>query len=182
MYSIISTLDPDANARVSHLRYWLIKKYDILEKTVILEPHLSWLGAGGLNPAQVGDILMRYSQSITPIHLAATGFGIFTGEEPVLYLPVIKTAELVRVHNGLWTSLESQLTDEVVYFRPDEWLPHISLFYFTKETLGPLGSILSDLATLDFQLHFTINHFKLAFFHDGTYGHQSQYFFNQPSS
>lgn len=177
MYSIISTLDLDADANVNNLRGGLIDKYEILGKTVILEPHLSWLGAGELNIARVGEILTSFTQSISPIHLTATGFGIFSGVAPVLYLPVIKTTGMVRIHNELWKLLDHELSDEIHYFRPDQWLPHISLFYFDEYSIGVLGDVFTELATNDFQLHFSIDHFKLAYFKDGAHGLQSEHFF-----
>lgn len=177
MYSIISTLDAEADAKVKQLRYWLTEKHASLRDTVYLDPHMSWLGVSDLNFRHVGEILTVFAQTITPIHLLATGFGIFSGLTPVLYLPVIKTVELLQIHRDLWDRLKGELSGEVRQYRPDQWLPHISLFYFNENTGSAMARAFGDIIDLDFQLHFTLDHFKLAFYKDGTYGLQSEHYF-----
>lgn len=53
--------------------------------------------------------------------------GIFTGPDPVLYIPVVRTAELSQLHQRLWTAVEPTSSGTQTYYSPANWLPHITL-------------------------------------------------------
>ncbi len=181
MYSIISFLDPEADAKVKQLRAWLMDQNAILRKSLQLEPHISWLNADELDVHVVGEKLTRMTQTLSPLYLETTGFGIFSGSKPVLYLPVIKTSALYNLHAALWDILADGLTDGNRQYIPDQWLPHISVIYFNADEAEGLGCALGELSKMDFQLNFTIDHLNIAYYKGEHYGLQSEHFFKGKS-
>lgn len=177
MYSIISSLDPDADSMVRQMRARLVEENPALRGALLLEPHLSWLGVDELDVLSVGEKLTQIAQNLSPLHLQTTGFGIFTGENPVLYLPVIKTDELARLHARLWDFISSQTPISNLVFRPEQWLPHITVFYLDRADSNSLACGLADLIGQDFDLHFTVNNFKIAYFKGEQYGYHSVHWF-----
>lgn len=179
MYSIISTLDLEAASMVRQLRASLMNQNHAFRGTLLLEPHVSWLVAEDMDPHSVGEKLTQMAQTLSPLQLQTTGFGVFTGENPVLYLPVIKTDELARLHAQLWNFFSSQVEISNLVFRPEQWLPHITIFYLDKNDNDALGCGLADLVKMEFDLHFTIDHFKIAYFKGEHYGQQSVHWFKR---
>ncbi len=173
MYSIISTLDPEADRLVRQLRARLINQNPAFHGTLLLEPHLSWLGVDDMDAHAIGEKLTQMAQTISPLYLQTTGFGIFTGENPVLYLPVIKTDELARLHSRLWDFFSSQASISNLVFRPEQWLPHITVFYLDKDDSVGLSCGLADLVKMDIDLNFSVDHFKIAYFKGEQYGQLS---------
>ncbi len=181
MYSIISFLDAEADAKVKQLRAVLMSQHAFLRDALMLEPHISWLTSDELDVHSVGGKLTRMTQTLRPFYLETTGFGIFSGSKPVLYLPVIKTGALSKFHAELWDLLTDELNLSNRLYNPDQWLPHISVFYFEKDEAEALGCALADLVTMDFQLHFTVDHLKIAYYRDEQYGLQSEHYFKGQS-
>jgi 2'-5' RNA ligase len=173
MYSIISALDSEADSKVKQLRAWLMGQYPTLSETLVLEPHLSWLSVEKMDVTSAGEKLTQKTQTLSPLHLETTGFGLFSGAKPVLYLPVIKTEELAKLHASLWELLTSEAKNSNLMFRPDQWLPHISVFYFDENESAMLGCALGEIAKMEFNLQFTIDHLIIAYFKGDQYGQQS---------
>lgn len=178
MYSIISTLDPEADSKVNQLRAWLIDRNPSLGNTLLLDPHVSWLGAEEMDVRTVGEMLTRMAHTLSPLYLVTTGFGVFSGRNPVLYLPIVKTTELAKLHASLWDLLSSEVKVSNLMFRPEQWLPHITVLYLGEQENESLGRTMADLIKMEFYLHFTIDHFRIAYIEGDHYGQKSVHRFN----
>jgi 2'-5' RNA ligase len=55
------------------------------------------------------------------------GLGIFSGDRPVLYLPIVKSQAMIDLHNQIWERLGSLADRANGYYSPAFWLPHITL-------------------------------------------------------
>jgi hypothetical protein len=177
MYSILSPLDEQSCKKIEQLRNYLNEKCSSLNDALTLNPHMSWLGAEELNVSNTQKSLDKLALTISPIHLETAGFGIFPGEKPVLYLPVIKTIELFNLHLNLWDQLSPNLHEENCQYGPNEWLPHISIFYFHQNQAESLSCALAGLIQKEFTLYFTIDRFRLAFYKNEQYGYNSEHIF-----
>jgi 2'-5' RNA ligase len=57
------------------------------------------------------------------------GLGLFTGPVPVLYLALVKTGMLMKVHDLLWELIGPLATVLNSHYSPDLWMPHITVAY-----------------------------------------------------
>jgi 2'-5' RNA ligase len=79
----------------------------------------------------VKNVLPAIAQRTPPIKTRVSGIGIFTGEQPVLYLTVVRTLAM--------SHLNQQLADHLPpeeYYRPHQWIPHITLLQGQIPHLG----------------------------------------------
>jgi len=178
MYSVISTLDSVAAEAVKSLRERLEDRCKSLRKVLVLEPHLSWLGAEGGNLPEIAEHLTQIGHSLQPLHLETAGFGVFPGTTPVLYLPVIATGQLLKIQKQLWNKLHTDFVQGNRHYSPGQWLPHITVFYVDEKTARDLGCAIGDLLLNEFHLEFRIDQFKLAYFKDDQYGYYSTHSFS----
>ena len=178
MYSIISTLDPISSEAVEQLRSLLEGNCKPLSKVHVLEPHMSWLGAEGGDLPAIADRLTDIAHSIKPIELETAGYGIFPGPEPVFYLPVITTRKLLRIHQKLWKELSTDIVSGNQQYRPDHWMPHITVFDVDNKVADDLSCAIRDILLTDFHLKFTIDQFKLAYYQNDQYGYHSVHHFS----
>ena len=67
------------------------------------------------------------------------------GPAPVLYLPVVRAAELSAVQAQVWAAVDPHSAEAEAYYRPERWMPHITLGLgdVQPETLGRIVAGLS---------------------------------------
>src|SRR5712691_8530246 len=91
------------------------------------ELHLSYQGATKYNFANLENQLCRIAKRTRRFRVHAGGLGIFTGFTPTLYIPVVRTIELSRFQLSLWKSVSSTGSGLNALYRPEAWIPHITL-------------------------------------------------------
>ena len=91
------------------------------------DPHLSYQGATKYNFAKLEGLLRRFAKRTGRFRIHAGGLGIFTGFTPTLYIPVVRIPELSRFQLSLWKSISSSGSGLSPYYRPEAWVPHITL-------------------------------------------------------
>ncbi len=94
----------------------------------ILYPHFSWQVAEGYQKEKLNKVLNDLASESTPFEIWITGIGIFTGIMPVLYLPIIKTSELVDFHTRIWIRTKEIVTKPIEYYDIEQWIPHITIY------------------------------------------------------
>jgi 2'-5' RNA ligase len=63
---------------------------------------------------------------------------MFSGDNPVLYLPIVKSMELSELHKEIWDQTQPYSDDAKPYYSPQLWVPHITLALMdlTQENLA----------------------------------------------
>jgi 2'-5' RNA ligase len=127
MHGIVSLLDDEHYALVEHLWDKLETELGVhgLYKTPL--PHFSYHVAGGYDLDLLESILPRLASWCATFRARTTGLGVFSGDHPVLYVPVVRNSTLNALHQRLWHELAVASTDTVEYYRPERWMPHITL-------------------------------------------------------
>ena len=59
--------------------------------------------------------------------MTTRGLAAFTGARPILYVPVVRTAELSLRQQQLWDLIGGACTRVVDYYKPSNWVPHVTL-------------------------------------------------------
>lgn len=90
-------------------------------------PHISYHSAANYPDKQIKNLLEQVTPQVTPFCVQTAGLGIFTGARPILYVPVVRSQALDACHRLLFPSLTALAEGENVHYRPERWLPHITL-------------------------------------------------------
>ncbi|MFO7583982.1 MAG: 2'-5' RNA ligase family protein [Anaerolineales bacterium] len=92
-------------------------------------PHFSWLIAEDFDWERLDLEISDISKSVGPFTIQATGLGIFAGPNPVLYIPIVRTAELSRIHQLVWEKILPIGKELSPHYAPQNWMPHITLAF-----------------------------------------------------
>ena len=90
-------------------------------------PHFSYHVARSYDLDNLVPRLDGLIHATVPFQVKATGLGVFTGQSPVLYIPIVRSQALTQFHNTLWSELAACATGSLAYYGPEQWLPHITL-------------------------------------------------------
>mgnify|MGYP001063603042 CR=1 FL=1 len=127
MYAIISELDHDSSVVVKDLWARLRDACGLREIYNLPTPHFSWLVAEALDLARAKAIIAELAAQYLMLTSHVFGLGIFSGDRPVLYLPIVKSQAMIDLHNQIWDKLGSMADRANGYYSPAFWLPHITL-------------------------------------------------------
>jgi 2'-5' RNA ligase len=125
--AVVSVLDPHYYRQVEGLWEVLERCCELTGIRLTPLPHMSWQVAERYEVEAVTAALKAMSRRLEPMIVHTAGLGVFTGEAPVLYLPVVKSQELLDRHRLLWEALESLGRGVSRHYQPDRWIPHITL-------------------------------------------------------
>ncbi len=162
MHGIVSLLSSKYTEQVNTLWDELENRFDIRGVRVTPFPHFSWQIAESYQIDWIEATLHTIAERTQPFTVRTTGLGIFSGEHPVIYIPLIKTAELVAYHRLVWEALEENSEVLSPYYDPEHWVPHITLAFMdvTPQNVGP---ILQWLSFQTYNWEWQVDH--LAFLH-----------------
>ena len=126
MQGIVSTLDKEHNAQIESLWSELEHAFG-LKQACVAYPHFSYQVAESYAPG-VENALRALAAESRPFEVTATGLGIFTGERPVLFVRVVRDAQLTAFHDviaGTAAPFARGLHDN--HYGHKHWIPHITL-------------------------------------------------------
>lgn len=138
MYAIISELDPESSLVVKDLWSRLSEACGLMAIYELPTPHITWFVAEDLDVPVVEAIIADLSARTDLLTTYVFGFGIFSGERPVFYLPLVKSQAMIDLHNEIWNQAVTYSQHPKRYYSPDFWLPHITLAIndITQESLA----------------------------------------------
>ena len=162
MLAIASLLDPATDQQTKKLWRFLEDKCGLAGIKTAPYPHFSWLTCDDLNWDPVSKNLGRIAIKVKGFTAITAGLGIFGGPKPILYIPIVKTPELLAIHQNIWGKVRRYLVNPQDYYLPENWMPHITIAY---GDLAPanLACAIQDLAfeTLSFEI--IINNISVIF-------------------
>ena len=127
MHGVVSLLDEKNSQTVRSLSEKLEETFGVHPRYKTPAPHFSYLVAAEYDFLKLEDSLQKFAQKSRKFRVHAGGLGLFTGSNPVLYIPVVRTAELSRFHSSLSKSIQSVASGVARYYGPESWVPHITL-------------------------------------------------------
>jgi len=127
MHGIVSLLDSEHNRLVEELWAELAVACGLRGVYVTPFPHFSYHVAARYDTDRLAEVLRQVTRDMAPFYVRTTGLGMFTGAHPVLYLPIVRTSELSRLHHALWHAVAPASSGGVDYYHPDVWMPHITV-------------------------------------------------------
>lgn len=160
MIAVTSLLDHSHSERVTNLTELLEKKFGLTGVKMTPYPHLTLLTAEIPDMEELREYLEQTCLSTDTFTIRTTGLGIFPGDTPVIYIPVLRTPPLNQLHAKLHRDISEMSSEMGIFYNPNMWLPHISLALgdTTRDTLGP---VLSFLCSYNFDWEITINNLTI---------------------
>ena len=81
--------------------------------------------------------------STPPIPVTFSQLGIFPGPDGVIFLGVTVNKMLANLHASYWRTADAYMGAASEYYRPDIWVPHVTLAYgLTPELVGQVVTVL----------------------------------------
>jgi 2'-5' RNA ligase len=169
MHGLVSLLPSPYYEQVEALWDELESDHGLHGIRVTPYPHFSWQIAADYDFEALEAAVGAIAAETPPLVVRTTGLSLFTGLRPVLYIPVVKEAALMRVHARIWEAALAVSQGSSPYYSPTAWMPHISLGYedITSANIGPL---VTELAFRTFNWEMTVDNIALIYEPDGEIG------------
>lgn len=125
--AIITELNAEAAAEVGEMWQKLYEACGLKAIYTIPVPHFTWFAADELDVAEAKTILTRIAAHQRSLTIHTFGLGIFAGNLPVIYLPMVKSLPMYTLHKEIWEEIQPHSKNPRLYYSPKLWLPHITL-------------------------------------------------------
>lgn len=129
MYALVSLLDERYAALVEELWEELQRDFGVTRISREQIPHFSYHVADQYNLEKLEVVMRDAVKEIAPFKVETHGLGIFTGTDPILFVPIIRNPLLAYFHEQLWERVSATATGSRPYYHPDQWRPHITLTF-----------------------------------------------------
>lgn len=136
--------------------------------------HLSWQGALDYHLEPVHDGLLEIARVTSGFQIQMAGMGIFTGKEPVLYLNIVKSRELMSLQELLWEKLNPFAVEMNAYYAPQAWVPHVTLTY-GKLLPADISCAVQELMYEPFAATLKVDHLAMIYMREGKVGIDSRF-------
>ncbi|MDO7848138.1 2'-5' RNA ligase family protein [Hymenobacter sp. M29] len=146
MLAITSLLSPPHTLRINNIIKSLEEKFGLDDVQATLDPHLTYQLAGVKKLESLKEVLADVAARTAPFPAFTTGLGVFPGERPVIYIPVLRSDALNALHRRIQAATAPLCLRTDKFSGPDCWLPHISLALHdtTADLLGPVLAYLNQ--------------------------------------
>ena len=178
MYAIATLLDPNSDAQTRDFWQLLEKDCGLAGIKTAPLPHFSWQGADNYPVSEVEQILIKTTGQLAPFIVRTAGLGLFTGVVPVLYLALVKTEVLMKVHRSLWEMVGPLATGLNYRYSPDLWMPHITIAYQDLDA-EKLACAVKNLIFRPLELEIHVDQLALLYQIDEETGVRSKYPFGE---
>lgn len=127
VYGVVALLDEATTAKVKSIWSQLEVECGLKAINATPFPHFSFHIAQSYDLDLLDARLAEIASQTAPFSVRTTGLSIFTGLEPVVFIPLVVSQTLLSLHQRLWT--ETSMLGERVsgHYRPGNWVPHITL-------------------------------------------------------
>ena len=169
MHGLVTLLPSPYHERVELIWDRLERRCGLTGIRVTPYPHFSWQTAEGYDFDRLEAAIQRVATRTEPFAVKLAGLGIFSRENPVVYLPVARNSRMAQLHNEIWQVTNGLGTGVSEYYNDDNWAPHISLAYgdVNRRTLT---EVLDELAFEDFNWEFEVDNVSLIVEPEGQVG------------
>ena len=169
MHAIVSLLDKKHYRNLENL--WRELEFECGLSGINLTPlpHFTWHLAAEYDFDRLGDTLPELVQSSSPFNVRTTGLGLFTGDIPVVYIPLIKDEKLAAFHRSVWKRANPTAIGASAFYAPDAWVPHISVAHGDVNR-NKLSCAVQRLAFQTFNWEIEVDHLALVYQYSGQVG------------
>jgi hypothetical protein len=127
MFGIVSLLAEPYYSKVEQLWHELELDCGLEDSKMTPIPHFSWQVASGYDLDLLSPVLKDIAALARPFHVRTAGLGIFSGPQPVVFINLVKTGEMLHLHNLMWEKTRQCAQGISPYYAPQSWIPHITI-------------------------------------------------------
>jgi 2'-5' RNA ligase len=124
--AIVAALPEPHATQVADLWSELGERFGVHSHLTSEFPHFSLHLADDYDDT-VQEKLQVFASTHPPLRVRTAGLGMFTQRKLVLHMPVVRNPRLNDFHRELWRVVSGLGDDVAAYYRPERWLPHITL-------------------------------------------------------
>ncbi len=179
MQALASLLNPAATHQTQAIWQRLEQTCGLAGIKMTPLPHFSWQSAEEYNQDRAEEIVRELAMRIAPFTVQANSLGIFPGQSPVLYLGLAKSRKLLEIHEMIWRAVEPEALRPNAHYRPDNWIPHITLAYRDVNPVN-LACAVEELAFQPVGLEVQVDHLALIYEQEARIGIRFRYDFSAP--
>lgn len=128
MHGVLSLLDEEHIEAVKDL--WVELQRDFGVSSLVEKvpyPHFSYQIASDYDEQQLVSRVREIAQQTKPFYVSTGGLSLFTGQHPVLFVPIVRTTELSQFHKHVCQQISPTGTNISPYYETENWVPHITL-------------------------------------------------------
>ena len=127
MPGIIFLLDEASHARIERIWDEMEREFGVAKGYPGALPHLTVHLASAYDLEATRSVVEEIANRQAPFEVETSGLGVFTGELPILYIPVIRTRTLDKLHARFYLSLAPHCSEHERYYAPERWMPHVTI-------------------------------------------------------
>jgi len=149
MVGIVSLLDESHTDLVTAIWSELDRDFGLKNAALIPYPHITYHVAGAYDSSNILSSVAKIAAATAPFVARTSGLGIFSGSQPVLYVAVVRSDPLSRLHASLGRILDPMAINAELYSSPGRWVPHITI---ALDDAAPekLAAVVRSMAGRDF--------------------------------
>jgi 2'-5' RNA ligase len=140
LHGVVSLLDPSATNRVKSIWSNLEREFGLRGVLVMPYPHFSYQIARNYDQGGLEVALDLLSREVRPFTIRTTGLETFDGNWPVVFIAVERDDSLRALHQQVWARCLPYASDVIPHYRPDAWVPHITLAHGEERNSIPLSA------------------------------------------
>lgn len=134
--ALLLTFDPESEQKLVQLQdqikeHWSDAKDEFSESrphiSLDVRPHITLGGFEGAAPDGFVERLRSFAAQQKPLKIQLASLGTFAGDEGVLFLAPVVTDELLKFHSLVHAHLLSSVSEQIPYYLPDAWVPHVTI-------------------------------------------------------
>ncbi len=162
MHAVVSLLDDNNSQMVEKLWAEIEKEFGVRGVYRAPFPHISYHVSGEYDVDKVKTVMQVFARHTSPFRVKMVGLGDFTGPEPVVYIPIVRSPQLAEFQHELWHQVTKTSSRLDFAYRPARWVPHITLAE-RDLTHRSLAAIVRKYCTLEINQQVTINNLSLIY-------------------
>lgn len=158
-YTIAALLDGAIADHIHHLWDTLSTETTLVLKLPERRPHLSFIQGEFADTGQLFTTLHHIADEVRPFFVNLTGLAMFTGENPVIYMNVVKAPPLNHLQRTLYERLGPLIADLSPHYDPNLYAPHLTIGWVDDPSGTPQA--FERLGTQSFTTEFLIDNLTL---------------------
>ena len=161
-FGIISLLDIEND---KNSRFLWNRATEVVGKCgmkIPIYPHFSWQVAVNYQIENVIRDLKKIAESTHCFNIQISGFGIFPGIQPVLYLTLARNPILNELHRRIWDSCSEFGLELSPFYSSTRWIPHMTIA-LGQITSFDIASIVEEIAGETWEYEIGINNLSIAY-------------------
>jgi hypothetical protein len=161
-FGIISLLDIDKDL---NFRFLWKRITEVIGKSglkIPIYPHFSWQVAVNYQIENVIGEMRKIAEATRCFNIQISGFGIFPGSQPVLYLSITRSPILNDIHRRIWDSCSEFGLELSPFYSSTRWIPHLTVA-LGQITPFDISSVVEEMAGENLEYEIGVNNLSVAY-------------------